>query len=467
MIRQIAVIAFAGLAPAVLGAQGLPAIRQLDSVSARSSEQFGPMVFVRQTGKGVLVNDVRNRRLLLLDSDLANPLVVADSTPATANAYSGRSAGIIPYKADSTLFVDASSLSMLVISPDGKVARVMSVPRSQDAMVLGSNVFGTPGYDGQGRLIYRGAPNFRTMMRGPGAPGAGGGAPGARGGAGGNAPRTQGPPGGGGPGAMFNEIPDTMPIVRVDLATRATDTLGYTKVPRPRADVQRDESTGRVSVSMIVNPLPVVDEWAVLSDGSVAIVRGRDYHVDWIRPDGTRESSPKMPFEWQRLTDEDKQAFLDSLAAVRARMADNAPNAATPPNVATHSSSGPAGERREMVVIAAPSGAAGGGGAGPDAMLGGRGTTFVQASELPDYKPPFFSGAVRADEDGRLWIRTIPTKGVAGGIVYDVVSNKGELIDRVQVPKNRIIVGFGAGGVVYLASTDEPRVLEKARYTAK
>jgi hypothetical protein len=93
--------------------------------------------------------------------------------------------------------------------------------------------------------------------------------------------------------------------------------------------------------------------------------------------------------------------------------------------------------------------------------------SFVSASDLPDYKPPFFAGAVRADADGYLWIRTIPTKGVAGGPVYDVINAKGELVERVQLPKDRTIVGFGAGGVVYLLARDTspgaPSKLEKAR----
>lgn len=92
---------------------------------------------------------------------------------------------------------------------------------------------------------------------------------------------------------------------------------------------------------------------------------------------------------------------------------------------------------------------------------------FVSASELPDYKPPFFAGAVRADDDGFLWIRTIPTKGTTSGPVYDVINSKGELVERVMLPKDRTIVGFGRGGVVYLLARDAisgaaPK-LEKAR----
>jgi hypothetical protein len=96
------------------------------------------------------------------------------------------------------------------------------------------------------------------------------------------------------------------------------------------------------------------------------------------------------------------------------------------------------------------------------AMMG-RNVTFVRPEELPDYKPPFFSNAVRADADGNLWVMTIPTKPVVGGPVYDVINAKGELVERVQVPKDRMIIGFGKG-TVYLAMRDGNKtVLEKAR----
>src|SRR6185295_10205649 len=52
--------------------------------------------------------------------------------------------------------------------------------------------------------------------------------------------------------------------------------------------------------------VPARDDWAVLSDGSIAFVRGHDYHIDWIRPDGAMASSAKLPFDWQRLAEESK-----------------------------------------------------------------------------------------------------------------------------------------------------------------
>jgi hypothetical protein len=61
---------------------------------------------------------------------------------------------------------------------------------------------------------------------------------------------------------------------------------------------------------------------------------------------------------------------------------------------------------------------------------------------------------VRADMDGRLWVQTIPTKPIAGGPVYDLINDKGEVTQRVQLPANRTLVGFGAGGVVFLGARD-------------
>ena len=65
--------------------------------------------------------------------------------------------------------------------------------------------------------------------------------------------------------------------------------------------------------------------------------------------------------------------------------------------------------------------------------------------------------------DGRLWVRAIPTKAIAGGPVYDVIDNKGELVERVQVPADRSIIGFGQGGVVYLRVGATSKV-ERASY---
>jgi sugar lactone lactonase YvrE len=88
---------------------------------------------------------------------------------------------------------------------------------------------------------------------------------------------------------------------------------------------------------------------------------------------------------------------------------------------------------------------------------------MVSPSELPDYKPAFAPGSTRADAEGNLWIRT--SQNVDARPVYNVINRKGELIHRVQLPANRVLVGFGSGGAVYLAVRNGPTTahLEKAR----
>jgi hypothetical protein len=97
--------------------------------------------------------------------------------------------------------------------------------------------------------------------------------------------------------------------------------------------------------------------------------------------------------------------------------------------------------------------------------VGGPGNVeWVPPSELPDYRPPFFAGAVRADLQGNVWIRTTAAPTEAGATVYDVVDRKGTIIDRVQVPSGRTLVGFAGDGTALLASRDGSNTrLEKAK----
>ncbi|MDB4907703.1 MAG: hypothetical protein JWO05_2487 [Gemmatimonadetes bacterium] len=432
-------------ATAPLGAQALPPIRQLGAVVAKTTEKFGNVSGVRQLPNGsLLVNDPSGRKVVMLDASLGSPRVIADSTSETANAYSGRIAGLVPYRGDSTLFVDPQSLSMLVIDPSGKIGRVMSVPRPEDASTL-AGLQGMPGFDSQGRLIYRAGFRFSPPPR--------------------TANGVFSPP----------EFPDSSAILRIDLASRKVDTLAWMKIPKIRMNMTTD-ADGRTTMSSEINPLPLVDDWAVLTDGTLMLLRGRDYHADIVRPDGTQQSVAKMPFDWQRLTDEDKIAFIDSVKAQRARLATQQGPGQTivsgggPTTAFGGGGQGAGGGAPQMVIRMGDGGGPGGPGGAPRAAGGPNGAgapqaqvNFVSPSELPDYKPPFFAGSTRADADGNAWVRTIPTKAYPGGPIYDVINGKGELVDRVQVPAGRSIIGFGKGGVVYLSFRDGATVtLEKA-----
>ena len=164
--HSVLCVALLGAAASVGSAQSLPPIRQLGPVTHVATEPLRAVSTVRQLSDGrVLVNDIVGRRVLMFDADLSKATVVADTTSATANAYGARPGGLIAYRGDSTLFVDPASLSMLLIDPNGKVARVMSVPRANDANFLIGGPFGIPGFDAQGKLVYRAPPRF--VFNGP------------------------------------------------------------------------------------------------------------------------------------------------------------------------------------------------------------------------------------------------------------------------------------------------------------
>jgi hypothetical protein len=371
----------------------------------------------------VIVNDILGRRVVMFDSSLATFTVIADTTSATASAYGPRPGGLIAYRGDSTLFIDPASLSMLLIDPSGKIARVMSAPRANDVAFLVGGPFGTPGFDAQGRLVYRAPPRLNFVGAPPGA---------------GRLPQI--PP-----------FPDSAALVRFDLATRKLDTVTWFKTPKVNLSVTQSPDGG-IRVLPIVNPLPQGDDWAILPDGTIALVRGRDFHVDWVSPQGTT-SSPKIPFDWERLSDEAKVAFVDSakIALEKARASGQFNFGGLGPAPARATTTVTPGGSSTVTTTGGP---AAGGQIPP--------LTMVPPTELPDYKPAFVPGATRADADGNLWIRT--SQNVDARPVYDVVNRKGELIDRVQLPQNRVLVGFGQNGVVYLGVRDGTTAhLEKAR----
>jgi hypothetical protein len=421
----LSLLAVAGSLPAQSATPKI-SVRQLPAPVV-SAEPLRSLAAVRHLPNGnVIVHDQGGRRVLLMDSSLAVVRVVADTTSATASAYGTRPGGLLAYRGDSTLFIDPASLSMLVIDPAGKVVRVMAAPRASELGFLVGGAAGNPGFDAQGRLVYRSF-SMPAFVRGP------------------NGVTT--PP----------VFPDTEPLVRYDLATRKLDTAAFVKVYRPKMQMSQ-EANGGVRMQSTVNPLPLVDDWAVLSDGTIAIVRGRDYHVELIGPTGAKTVAAKIPYDWQRLTDEDKVAFIDSTKAVAERQRAAAAAGAI-------AGAGPPGTGAPMIMMRVDGGDVSRAGPPPregsqQITVNGTGgpmsftPTFVSPSELPDYKPVFGVGAVRADMNGRIWVRTIPTKPTTGGAIYDVIDGSGKLVDRVQVPTGTTIIGFGTGGVVYLGGRD-------------
>lgn len=403
-----------GLAPR-LQAQSTTAstsvpILELTATEVRSTVPLGAIVGVRALSNGkVLVSDGGKFRLVLLDEKMATSKVVLDSAGDGGPSYGRIPTPIIPYLADTTLFVDRVSATLTVIDPSGAIARIAAAPKPADIGVI--TAF-SGGADRNGNLIYRG-----TMPQNPSAP---------------SQP------------AMVSSLqtPDSAPIVRANFDARSVDTLARLKVAG-NVRAKMDNVGSQAVLTVTINPIINIDDWALLSDGTIAIVRGHDYHVDLLSPTGSITSGPKLPFDWKRLSDQDKQSLLDSTRAASEKEKASTPNAMSLP---ASSPVARVGVRR-----------------GGEMSISRR---EVDKSEIADYWPPIRYGAAKADLDGNLWILpTTSAQSKAGELIYDVVNNRGLLTHRVRLPVDRSVAGFGRGGVVYLMgrNADKSWYLERAK----
>jgi hypothetical protein len=371
-------------------AQNKIPIHPIGPILATSTENVGLNLTVRGTSDGhVIVGAGTRQRVYAFDSTLQHFVIVADSGTGTGSV---QLTGVIPYRGDSTLLPDFGGNALLILDPTGKHVRSIAPPKLVDLAFLGMPArFGRPGFDPNGRLIYRSQirRNIRPSMAG-------------------SNQRIE----------MVPVNPDSAPILRGDFANRTVDTIAWIRTPgqtRVAQEMNENLAGGPPTITqhMLLNPFPMSDEWAVLSDGTIAIVRVHDYHVDWISPDGTRRSTPKMPTDWRRYTDAEKQA----------RVASSKKNAEAA-NQRQTTAPGGAQMRYNIAIV-------------PD-------------SEFPEFWPPIRPGSVLADLDARLWILPTASTNSANGLTYDVVNRQGEVIERVQLPKDRELVGFGPHNVVYL-----------------
>jgi hypothetical protein len=388
-------------------------VRDLGPVVAQTRQSLGLIFGVWQFGDGrILVNDGTWRRILLFDSTLTTAEVVGDTARGAPILYRFASP-LIPFAGDSVLFSDVPSSSLLLVGPGGRVVRTLAPPKASDYHRLRQSAGGA---DNRGRLLYRGVL--------PSAPGA-------------------------------TVLVDSAPIVRGDFDTRATDTVSLVKMPTVFMYRPAVGADGLYRMRDSIAPVTYIDEWTVHSDGSVAILRSHDYHIDWISPDGSRTSSPKMPFDWRRITDDDKARIIDSTN----KAWDAKPLAAKVLTMGEATSMfsrwGVRLDQAATVTL-------------PDGNKGVPVEQYVvPASQIPDYNPPIRAGALRADRDGNLWILpNTSAQSRKGGLVYDIVNRRGELTERVEIPAGRSVAGFGPKGIVYLMSGDREKgfTLERARF---
>ena len=375
-----------------------PTVRLIAAPEAASKPMFRFVVIARQlAGGGVLVNDITTRQVLVLDPSLRTFSVLADSVEGEGNFYGNGPIGVVPLTADSTLLVQAASLTMFVLDPAGKIARVASVPWTRGGGGLLNS--GHAGFDAVGRLLFRAPPTF---IAGAAPVGGGGSRTDASTRSGGGRGRGRPPP--------IVVASDSDAVARFDMKTRKLDTVVYYRIKNDHVSATPNDK-GEYKISSRLSPYYTIDDFVVLPDGVLAIVRGRDYHVDFVAANGAVTSGPRIPYDWKRMATDDKLALIDSSRKAWRDFFAGMPDAPNP--------------------------------------------GWVSPAEMADYYPAFGQDAARADMEGNVWVRTNATRpGSAGGAIYDVVNRRGELADRIEVPAGRRIVGFGKGGIVYMFAAD-------------
>lgn len=216
--------------------------------AARTTSTLGAVLGVRELPDGrLLVNDAGRRQIRVFDATLATATVAQDSVAGTTNSYGERAANIMPYLGDSTLFTEIVSRETVVLDRNGQFVRALAPPMYQAPDLPMAFPFPMPSaIDHKGRLLAESGFTIRS-------------------------------------GGI---VADSTLIVRADLDSRQVDIVGTRHATKGRNRNDPPENGNRV-VTSIIQPVPTEDSWSVLSDGTVAFVRGRDYHVDWILPDGT------------------------------------------------------------------------------------------------------------------------------------------------------------------------------------
>ena len=274
--------------------------------------------------------------------------------------------------------------------------------------MLGSNTIGAPALDSKGRLVYRGVTQPHRCARA-------------------DEPAAA---------CRCRIFRTRRRIVRVDLASAQARHGGVLQDSEDE-DEHRRSPTRASSMTSEINPMQIIDDWAVL-------VRRDDR--DRARAGLSHRLGERRRQHHDVGEDAVRLAALERRGQSRGHRlgegGDGSRNGERPGRWRRHGvwrgGGGGGGEQRQMIVMG--SGSIGGGDGASESA-----TKLGPASRLRDLRRAQAScrtiarhsrpGAAKADLDGNLWIRTSAVRAERSpGPIYDVVNRKGELVDRIQVP---------------------------------
>jgi hypothetical protein len=373
----------------ILGlSQGVPT-RTLGKAIAEHPEPFSGVLEVRELGTGSLVLlDSKDNLLQHLSANLQTSRSI--SRVGSGPVEYRQVVKLIPHRADTTYAYDIMNARFLAIDPRGVAATTVSLRDASGGLPVGP--MSVRGYDQNRRLYYQGL-NFRMGANGP-------------------------------------AFADSAPLLRLDASAKKLDTLTWLRIPMPSVKMSGDVEKGGGAVRLGMNAYPIVDEWAIMPDGRVVVVRGREYRIDWYGPTGARSAGPVMPYTPVRVTEADKEQIRRTNKRMQEQVSKAAQEAAG--NV-------PGGSRAKMPSM-----------------------TVDAPTEWPEHKPAFAQGALRVRPNGELWIARLRAAGEEGPL-YDVLSATGTLNYRVQLPPKTRLVGLGTR-YVYVVRVDNDDLEYLGRY---
>lgn len=322
----------------------------------------------------------RVARVLVLDAKLATATPVG-----TQGAGSGELAqpeGLVAGLKDTTLLIDLGRSDIPVIDPAGRIVASRAVPAAPIALLAPGGI----AVDGSGRLLYQ---PLVQQQRNASA-------------------------------GVEIVTPDTAPIMAFDFKTGGTIPVAQVHVEERSSTMESDSTRpGSMRMRMKTFPFPTIDDWVVMRDGTLAIIRGADLHIDWIAPNGKRQSSPPIPYAKVAVTDSDKVKFRSRMDAING-LTDSMPM--MPRNLSTTQSA-------------------------PDSF--------------PAFKPPFSARGAKAAPDGTIWLPASFISPASADGFY-VVGRDGRIREHIHLMKGQRLVGFG-NGVVYVAVNQGPQDNRVAR----
>ena len=385
---------------------------------SRSARAFHSISEVRALLNGdVFVLDALDARVTLLDSGLDVVRVVASVNPAEPAANLAAVAGMLPWAGDTTVLVSADGPRLMLVDADGRIGRSVRTPSSVPPLCLVGNRSRAVPSRRAATVVCMAPPETsrRDSVAHLGV----------------NVP--------------LHNIADSVALVRVDLSSGGLDVVAHLRSPKTRDEFVANERCDYF-ITPLINPVPIVDDWAVTDSGSVVVVRSNGT-LEWFDAREGTLSSTHPEFAARSVSTQSRDYYAKSFRRVLAdarRAATRPPAEAGSTRAAATCTLRPksinmvridlAEDPVRLAAIVSPI----------ELPL-----AFLPVSELPDSVPGFESGDMRIDHSGLVWIRLHTATDSTS--VYEVLDKGGRLVSRVAVGMGRRVLGFGSGDLVYLA----------------